>query len=508
MDANKSKTQLLLELNELRQKVKILEETKKYKHLSPALRELQFSQEKFSRAFHSCPDILTVTTLNEGRYIEANDAFLKITGYNRCEVIGHTARELRLWANLEDRDFIVEQILATGSIRNYEMRFRNRSNEVLTTLLSIDKFEAGGEPFLICVVKDINERKRMLEQLRLSEERFSKAFNASPLTMTISTLEEGLLLDVNDSFCSTLGVTKEEVIGRTSVDIDFWLNPAQREEMKQAVLEKGSVTEMEVQFSRQSGEIRWGQYSAERININGQICLLSLFADLTERRQMEIEMSRLDRLNLVGEMAASIAHEIRNPMTTVRGYLQLLKGDPEYVNEGEYFELMIEELDRANAIISEFLSLAEDKSVELELRNLNTVLSNIYPLLQSNARLQDKGTKLMLEEIPAIMIDEKEIRQLIFNLVNNGLESASAGSVVLVRTYKKDNQVVLAIQDDGYGIDQEILDNLGTPFFTTKAQGTGLGLAVCYGIAARHNAKIDFETGPGGTTFFVRFPIY
>ncbi|CFX43587.1 Signal transduction histidine kinase, core [Syntrophomonas zehnderi OL-4] len=503
-----SKSQLLLELNELRRKVMALEESKKYNNLSPAMRALKLAQEKFSQAFHCCPDILTVTTLNEGRYIEANEAFLKITGYTRSEVIGHTARELRLWANLEDRDLVVEQILVTGSIRNFEMQFRNKYNELLTTLLSIDKFEVDGEPFLICVVKDINDRKRMVEQLRLSEERFSKAFNSSPVTMTISTLEEGLLLDVNDSFCRTLGVSKNEVIGLTSAEIDFWVNPAQREEMKQSVLENRSVTEMEVQFRRQSGEVRWGQYSAERININGQICLLSLFTDLTERRQMEIEMSRLDRLNLVGEMAASIAHEIRNPMTTVRGYLQLLKDDLKYINEGVYFDLMIEELDRANAIISEFLSLAKGKSVELKPHSLNAILRNIYPLLQTNARLQDRGINLMLDEIPDIMIDEKEIRQLVFNLVNNGLESIAAGSAVMIRTYKQDNQVVLAIQDDGYGIDQKILENLGTPFFTTKAQGTGLGLTVCYGIAARHNAKIDFETGPDGTTFFVRFPIY
>jgi signal transduction histidine kinase len=222
---------------------------------------------------------------------------------------------------------------------------------------------------------------------------------------------------------------------------------------------------------------------------------------------MEVEMTRLDRLNIVGQMAASIGHEIRNPMTTVRGYLQLLRENESYSRELEYFDLMIEELDRANSIITEFLSLAKNKIVELKLTNLNAIIGKLLPLVQAKAMSRDQHIKLDLDDVPDLLLDIKEIRQLVINLVNNGMESMQLSGVVLIRTYVDKDKVVLAIKDSGHGINRELLDKLGTPFLTTKEQGTGLGLAVCYRIAARHNAKIDIETGSNGTTFYIRFPI-
>jgi signal transduction histidine kinase len=233
--------------------------------------------------------------------------------------------------------------------------------------------------------------------------------------------------------------------------------------------------------------------------------LLSFAMDITERKQMEIEMTRLDRLYLVGEMAASIGHEIRNPMTTVRGFLQIMRENKNYVQEREYFDLMIEEIDRANSIIREFLSLAKNKIVELKPTNINSLIGNISPLLQASARLQNKGIQIELDDVPDLLVDEKEIIQLIYNLVNNALEAMTAGGNVTVKTSVENENVVLGVSDQGHGIAYEVLKKLGTPFFTTKEHGTGLGLAVCYGIASRHKAKIDIETSSSGTTFYVRF---
>jgi signal transduction histidine kinase len=194
-------------------------------------------------------------------------------------------------------------------------------------------------------------------------------------------------------------------------------------------------------------------------------------------------------------------------MTIVRGYLQLLRENEEYVQEIEYFDLMIEELDRANSIITEFLSLAKNKIVDMTLINLNSIISKSLPLMQVKAMSKDHYIKLELSELPDLLFDQKEIRQLILNLVNNGLEAMLSTGEVVIKTFIENGMEVLAVQDQGYGINRELLDKLGTPFFTTKDQGTGLGLAVCYRIANRHNAKIDIETSSAGTTFYVRFPI-
>ena len=234
--------------------------------------------------------------------------------------------------------------------------------------------------------------------------------------------------------------------------------------------------------------------------------LEDLKREMLIREKMEKEVARLDRLNLVGEMAAAIGHEIRNPMTTVRGFLQLMsaKLQPE---DKKYLALMVSELDRANAIITEFLSLAKNKPVEKKPVNLNDIIKTVEPLLNADILKNNMNLQIELGDIPCLQLDEKEMRQIIFNLVRNGIEAMEPGGTITISTCAGHNEIVLSVADSGKGIEPEILEKLGTPFFTTKEAGTGLGLAVCYSIAARHNAKIDVETGPAGTTFSVKFPL-
>lgn len=227
--------------------------------------------------------------------------------------------------------------------------------------------------------------------------------------------------------------------------------------------------------------------------------------DITEKVKAEKEIIRLDRLYLVGEMAASIGHEIRNPMTAVRGLLQFIKGKEKCPAYNEYFSVMIDELDRANSIITEFLSLARNKPVELKNQNINSIINSISPLITVNAANSNVDLECQFGDVPDLLLDEKDFRQLIHNLVKNGIDAMSHGGKLIVKTFSDGSDVVLAIQDQGRGIEPGLFDRIGTPFFTTKEYGTGLGLAVCYGIADRHNAAISFDTGPSGTTFYVRF---
>ncbi|CQR73000.1 ATP-binding protein [Sporomusa ovata] len=233
----------------------------------------------------------------------------------------------------------------------------------------------------------------------------------------------------------------------------------------------------------------------------------SIITDITERKFMEKEMSRMERLNLIGEMAAGIAHEIRNPLTTVRGFLQSFMRKKEFAQFDSRLNLMITELDRANSIITEYLSLARNKLLDQSLQNMNTIVQKLLPLLESDALLNEKWivTKLAVD-IPDLLLDAQEMRQLILNFVRNGLEAMLPGGQLTIGTYAEAEQVVLYIQDQGIGIPQEIEQKLGTPFVTTKENGTGLGLPICFSIANRHNAKIEVKTGDSGTTFMVKFP--
>jgi len=261
--------------------------------------------------------------------------------------------------------------------------------------------------------------------------------------------------------------------------------------------------------------LSWAILAAELVITNKELVFqgeekakqAAAFITERQRRLFEEKMARLEQLNLVGQMAAGIGHEIRNPMATVRGYLQLLGSRPVNVAQKPTFDLMISELDRANAIITEFLSLAQTKPTELRFQDLNDLLNKLYPLLEGDAFTQNKQLSFLPGEIPNLEINGNEITQLVLNLTRNGLEAMPESGCLTVKSYVEDGKVVLAIEDEGCGIPPENIRKLGTPFFTTKDSGTGLGLATCYKIAESHNAKIHVDSSSRGTTFFIFFPI-
>ncbi|GBG57661.1 ATPase [Sporomusaceae bacterium FL31] len=227
---------------------------------------------------------------------------------------------------------------------------------------------------------------------------------------------------------------------------------------------------------------------------------------MRKRKQAEKELARLDQLHLVGEMAAGIGHEIRNPLTTVRGYLQLL-GIKKKLPNPETLQIMISELDRANSIITEFLKLAKNKVIQRSLYSLNDLVENLMPILQAEASLRGHDLIYISTATPAVMIDEKEVHQVVLNLVMNGLDAMTAHGVLKIQTSTVQNRVMLSITDQGPGIPDEVANKIGTPFFTTKANGTGLGLSICFAIAERHGGRLEFITDPNGTTFNFYLPI-
>lgn len=259
---------------------------------------------------------------------------------------------------------------------------------------------------------------------------------------------------------------------------------------------------------RRDQKVVWVEQTTVPIHNERGSCILfeGILRDITARKELEQDVSRLDRLNTVGQMAANMAHEIRNPMTTVRGYLQFFSAKPDFANYGDHFRMLISELDRADLIIKEYLSLCQNKSRALKPGQINDIIREIYPLLKADAIASSKDVHCLLATIPEIYLDDKEIRQLILNLVRNGLEAMGPGGSLTVQTRSDaPGEVVLSIRDEGGGIPPEIQDQLGKPFVTTKENGTGLGLAVVYRVANEHQAKIQVDTGPEGTTFNISF---
>ncbi|SDS34034.1 Signal transduction histidine kinase [Paenibacillaceae bacterium GAS479] len=228
--------------------------------------------------------------------------------------------------------------------------------------------------------------------------------------------------------------------------------------------------------------------------------------DITEMSQLRDELGRMERLSLVGQMAASITHEIRNPMAVIRGFVQLMRErSPD--NQQEYFRIVIEELDRANSIINDFLSLAQNRVIEKEQSSLHNIIQELVPLLWADANLRGQSIELELADgMPLLELNDKEIKQMILNLARNGMEAMGDKGVLKLGTQINSASVELRVEDTGDGIPADKLARLFEPFYTTKARGTGLGLPLCLSIAERHNGRIDVQTNPGeGTLFRVIF---
>ncbi|SDG43704.1 two-component system sensor histidine kinase NtrB [Desulfosporosinus hippei] len=320
---------------------------------------------------------------------------------------------------------------------------------------------------------------------------------------------DGKITDWNRGAECIYGYSENEILGE-SVRILFPLDHQNELDGILSTISQGrSVSHYETTRVRKDGQIINVYLTVSPIinHLEQTIGASTIVKDVTAQKKIEKEMSRMEQMNLVGEMAASIGHEVRNPMTTVRGFLQLLGDGKNPEKYRDYIPLMISEIDRANQIITEFLSISRSKVTEVAVHNLNNIIKSILPLVQVDAIRNDKGVITELEEIPDLILDEKEMRQMILNLARNGLEAMDQGGVLRIKTLMRNREVILSIQDQGTGIKPEIMDKLGTPFYTTKETGTGLGLAVCYGIAARHNAIITIETSPTGSTFFVRFTV-
>ncbi|MHB8075340.1 PAS domain S-box protein [Desulfosporosinus fructosivorans] len=346
--------------------------------------------------------------------------------------------------------------------------------------------------------KDITERKLASERLMESQKQKNSILE-SMTDCFLAIDKDWQVTFINRAAEKALGKTRDELLGKKMPDI-IKLNDISLQKFNEVINERKSVNYESLSKTLGNTWLEISAYPTE----TGLTCY---FRDITSRKKADSEIARLDRLNLVGQLAAGIGHEIRNPMTTVRGYLQLLGEKPDYAAQKSTFELMISELDRANSIITEFLSLAQTKQAELKSLNLNDILNNLYPLLEADTFTQNKQISFIPGKIPNLELNGKEITQLVLNIIRNGLEAMAERGCLTVRSYVEENQVVLTIEDEGCGIPPEDLKKVGTPFFTTKDNGTGLGLATCYKIAESHNAEIQIGSSSSGTTFFIIFPI-
>jgi two-component system, sporulation sensor kinase B len=231
---------------------------------------------------------------------------------------------------------------------------------------------------------------------------------------------------------------------------------------------------------------------------------------LQKQRMYFEQVQHAERLKTTGQMAAAVAHEIRNPLTVVKGFLQFYKEDPAIKQDFKRnLSLMIDELHTAEHVISQFLSIAKpDQDKAMDCLNMERILNDVTELLKMYGLLNDNSIELTVEEGCFVKAHSIEIKQLLVNLINNAIEASPHSAAVSVGVKKKIGEVKVQVTDHGRGMTPEEVNSLGTPFYSLKSKGTGLGLMICYNIVEKYNGTIRFESAPGsGTTVTVTFPL-
>ncbi|KWX85689.1 hypothetical protein AMQ83_23290 [Paenibacillus riograndensis] len=351
--------------------------------------------------------------------------------------------------------------------------------------------------------------KGISEKFERESEKLQQITNVVPVSIMLLD-DMGYVTEINDCMLDLFrqhepGIKREAIVGQQAERLLLQeINGEALKRMKDSGFSKQRYNE-KVQYDSRTYNV----FSAplQQGSGGGSGGRVLIVQDLTEEEKFRSELDNVERLTLVGQMAAGITHEIRNPMAVVRGFLQLMREK----SPGEmdsYYQIVIEELDRANGIINDFLSLAQSRISDKEPVQLHHIIKELAPLLWADANLRGQSVELRLcPSLPLLQLNPREIKQLILNLARNGMEAMEPKGELLLETHFNENKVELIIQDTGSGIPQSQLEKLFVPFYTTKNQGTGLGLPLCLSIAERHHGSIRVESQVGkGTAFIVSFP--
>ncbi|RAP75346.1 ATP-binding protein [Paenibacillus montanisoli] len=257
------------------------------------------------------------------------------------------------------------------------------------------------------------------------------------------------------------------------------------------------------------GEIIDVEVSSIRIrNYPGRGTVIqTVFHDIRDRKKEEEALIQSEKLSVAGQMAAGIAHEIRNPLTSLIGFSKFLKAK---INQyHEYFDIMLVELDRINSIVQEFMALAKPQANQFKRHDLKKIIQNVLTLLETQAILRNVEIVLHAEADEAeLLCDENQLKQVFVNVLKNAIEAMpNAGMITINMKLLQPHGFTVEIVDEGVGIPEDQLPKLGGPFFTTKDSGTGLGLMICYRIIEGHHGKMDISSAPGkGTTVTIFLP--
>jgi PAS domain S-box-containing protein len=427
----------------------------------------------------------------------------------------------------EDQDAVMKEIERSDQTQepsNIEYRMLARDDSVVwfhdqTVLVRDDK----GQPLYWQGLKvDITRRKEAETQARQSEERFSKAFRASPIAISITRLSDGLFTDVNDSFLRILGYNREEVIGRTALDLNIFANVEDRAEFIQKLLDQGEIRDHELATPTKSGETIHALFSSEIIELDGEKHALATILDITDRKRAEEEILKLNAelerrvqertteleraLRAKDEFLANMSHELRTPLNAILGLSESLAehiAGPLNEKQNRYVKTISESGTHLLSLINDILDLARIESGQVV---LNITEVDVQQICQASLRMINQQalkkeqhiTFDIDEEIGAIWVDERRLKQVLVNLLSNAVKFTPAGGELglTVQGDRQEKVITFTVWDHGIGIRDSDLARLFQPFvqldssLAREAPGTGLGLALVAQMVRLHGGSV------------------
>jgi two-component system, sporulation sensor kinase E len=320
------------------------------------------------------------------------------------------------------------------------------------------------------------------------------------------------LVDISDMACRVLGLKKIEVMNR-SVEQIFETLPAEHRLVHRNILE-GMVVRNHA-LSWMNNQERYElllDSNVLRDETHNIVGAYIIFKDVTNLRSLEEQVQRSDRLAMIGQIAAGTAHEIRNPLTSIKGFLQVLRKtlqEKDMERECGYTEVMLNEINRINELVNEFLLLSKPKNVTYHALDVSQVIKDIMPIINNEAILH--GVIVQHESasrLPQVIADRELLKQVFLNICKNGIEAMGDGGHLMIteKVDEEERKVNIEIHDTGPGIPTFVIDKIFDPFFTTKDEGTGLGLSVCQRIIHDVGGHIRVSSKGFGTTFTVGIP--
>jgi PAS domain S-box-containing protein len=480
------------------------------------------AQAKLGAVFELSPVIMCITGVEDGRLRDVNEAFLKLTGFTREEVLGRTTLELGVWMDPAQRER-GRALLRTGQpIRDMTARFRMKDGSERVCVLAGGLVTLDGEPCMLTALTDITDRTRAEEALRESERRFMLLFHANPLPMSIVSLEDGRHLEVNEAAQRHGGYTREEVLGRTKPELGFGLAPADRERLLCTLREHGRVHDFEARFQTRDGQWRQLLANCEVITFGGVPAILTVSVDITERAQAQAQrLARGQEAEAANrakdEFLAMLGHELRNPLGTITNAVAVLERVPADESVRHLAAIIGRQTGQLARLVDDLLDVARVTSGKIDLRpqpvELHELAGRCLDSLTHAGRTREHRVTLVGERVK-VRGDAARLEQVVNNLVDNALKYTPAGGRVTVSTERAGTEAVLRVRDTGKGIPADVLARV-FELFVQEPQtldrsrgGLGLGLALVKRLVELHGGSVAAASaGPGqGSEFVVRLP--